>query len=168
MDVIKIIVGGLLLTLGRKIYWLFVALVGFALGLALAGRLFQDQPEWVALLVGIVLGLLGAVLARFFQKLALGIAGFAAGAFIVDALLKNAGSLNATLVLILTVVGGLIGAAFVSAAFDWALIALSSAAGALLVARALPFEGAVQFIILLVLFSVGVLLQFGLMRGEKH
>ena len=168
MDLIKIIVGGLLLTLGRKIYWLFVALVGFAAGLALGARLFQDQPEWVTIVVALAFGILGAVLAKFFQKLAIVIAGFAAGAFIVDALLKNAGDLNATLVLILTFVGGLIGAVFVSAAFDWALIVLSSAAGSLLVVRALTLEGALQLIVLVVLFVVGVVLQFGLMRGEKH
>jgi hypothetical protein len=168
MDVIKIVVGGLLLALGRKLYWLFVAAVGFAAGLALAGRLFQGQPEWVMILVGLLLGFFGALLAKFAQKLALGIAGFAAGAWIVQALLGSSEGSLAPLVLILALVGGIIGAVLVVAAFDWALIFLSSAAGALLIAQSLPFAGALNWLVLLVLFVLGIFMQLGLRESKPR
>jgi hypothetical protein len=168
MDLIKIIVGGLLLALGRKLYWLFVAAVGFAVGLALAGRLFQGSPEWVMILAGLLLGLLGALLAKFFQKLALGIAGFAAGAWIVQALLSKSEGSSTPLILGLALVGGIIGAVLVTAAFDWALIFLSAAAGSLLIAQSLPIEGLGNWFVILVLFILGIFLQLGLRESGRR
>lgn len=137
MVALKVIVGALLLSLGRKIYWLFVAAIGFAAGLALASRLFQNQSEWVLLLAALGFGVIGAVLAIFFQRLAISLAGFVAGALIVDALFKAAGSGNSWLFYVLLIVGGIIGAVLVSVVFDWALI-LFVIGGRLALDRAVP------------------------------
>ena len=168
MVAVKVIVGALLLGLGRKIYWLFVAAIGFAAGLALATRLLPNQTEWVMLLVALVFGVIGAVLAIFFQRLAISIAGFAAGALIVDALLKSISTSNSVLFYVLLIVGGIIGAVLVSVIFDWALILLSSVAGSLLIVQSLQLTGLVEVAVALVLFLVGLSLQFGLMRREKR
>lgn len=168
MVALKVIVGALLLSLGRKIYWLFVAAIGFAAGLALASRLFQNQSEWVLLLVALGFGVIGAVLAIFFQRLAISLAGFVAGALIVDALFKAAGSGNSWLFYVLLIVGGIIGAVLVSVVFDWALILLSSVAGSLLIVQSLKLTGLVEIVALLVLFLAGLSIQFGLMRREKR
>jgi len=168
MVALRVIVGALLLGLGRKIYWLFVAAVGFAAGLALASRFLQNQTELVVILVALGLGVLGAVLAIFFQRLAISLAGFVAGALIVDALFKAAGSGNSWLFYVLLIVGGIIGAVLVSVMFDWALILLSSAAGSFLIIQSLQLKGLVEVFLLLVLVIVGISIQFGLMRREKR
>ena len=64
-----------LLFLGRKLFWLFVAAVGFVVGMEAATTLYPHQPDW-SLIVGLILGLIGAVAAIFVQKAAIGIAGF--------------------------------------------------------------------------------------------
>jgi len=48
MDIILIILGTVLLALGRRLFWLFVGAVGFVAGLNLATHFFSDQPTWVA------------------------------------------------------------------------------------------------------------------------
>lgn len=55
--------GGALLFLGRKLYWFFVGAVGFVVGLSLATQWLQGGSEIVILLVGIVIGVVGALLA---------------------------------------------------------------------------------------------------------
>lgn len=63
----RIIEGIALLTLGRKLFWLFVGLIGFEAGTQFAGRMFVAMPEWMTLLIAIAVGLLGAILAIFLQ-----------------------------------------------------------------------------------------------------
>ena len=92
MSIINIAGGALLLTLGRKIFWFFVAAAGFYAGLELSTRYLNIKPEWVALLIALAVGLMGALLAYFFQKLVIGAAGFLAGAFIASRLLSHLGN----------------------------------------------------------------------------
>ena len=82
MAVINVVIGALLLVLGRKIFWFFVAAVGFYAGFELASRYINLQPAWVALAIGLAVGLAGALLAFFFEKLVIGASGFLAGVFI--------------------------------------------------------------------------------------
>ena len=56
----RILAGGLLLVLGRKLFWLYVALLGFAAGLTVASQLFHIQQEWLQLVIGIAFGIVGA------------------------------------------------------------------------------------------------------------
>src|SRR5690348_12988135 len=66
----SIVVGLLLLFLGRKLFWLFVGAVGFLVGVEVAATLFPHQPDW-SLIVGLILGLIGAVIAIFVQKISI-------------------------------------------------------------------------------------------------
>ena len=45
IDVLYGIIGIVLLTLGRRLFWLFVAGVGFAVGLQLAQQYLGTQPR---------------------------------------------------------------------------------------------------------------------------
>src|SRR5437879_752879 len=74
-----LLVGLVLLVYGRRLYWLFVAGIGFLTGLALGPRLLVGQPEWMILLVALVLALIGALLAAVAQKFVVGLIGFLAG-----------------------------------------------------------------------------------------
>ena len=59
----RVLVGLLLLVLGRRLYWLFVAGVGFLYGLKLAPVLMPEQSETVIVIVALVLALVGALVA---------------------------------------------------------------------------------------------------------
>src|SRR5215470_17532196 len=75
----RLLVGLVLLLFGRRLYWLFVAGIGFLTGLELAPRLFPDRPEWVILAAALGLALVGTVLAIVAQKVIIGLVGFLAG-----------------------------------------------------------------------------------------
>src|SRR5262245_17311349 len=79
---LTVVIGLGVLLAGRRLFWLFVAATGFLAGLRAGTHLLAGQPEWVMIAVAVALGLLGALLALFFQWLAIGLAGFVAGAYI--------------------------------------------------------------------------------------
>src|SRR5438093_11730389 len=89
-----IVLGVLLLTSGRKLFWLFVAAIGFVAGAHIAAVWMQNAPPLAAFLVAVVFGVLGAVLARGVQKLAIALAGFFAGGYLFT-LIVELGSLQA-------------------------------------------------------------------------
>lgn len=162
----QILAGALLLVLGRKLFWLYVAVLGFATGLTVASRLFNVQPEWVQLLIGIGFGLFGALLAYFFQEVAVAVAGFMGGSYVATSLLAsfgyNAGQAGDMLVWGLFIAGGIIGAVLAIMLFDWALILLTSLAGAMLVVEGLSMTLPGNWLIVVVLFAIGVIIQAGI------
>lgn len=162
----RILAGGLLLVIGRKLFWLYVGILGFVAGLTASERLFHVQPEWVQLLVGIALGIIGALLAYFFQEIAIAVAGFFAGAYLASSfstmLAVNPGQTGDVLTWILFIVGGLLGAFLAVMVFDWALIVLTSVTGAMLVVEGLSIAAPWAFWSMVGLAVVGVIIQAGL------
>ena len=157
--VAAILVGVLLLFLGRKLFWLFVAAVGFIVGSELAAVAFPHEPGWT-LLAGVVLGLIGAVLALFLQKIAVGAAGFLAGGYFLMAL-SRAWELHAPgNSWISFLVGGFVGAILMALVFDWALIIFSSISGAHLITHALGLAPGPASVVFVVLLVIGIVTQF--------
>ncbi len=167
----RILAGGLLLVLGRRLFWFYVAVLGFAAGLTLASRVFHVQPEWMQLVIGIMFGIVGAILAFFFQEIAIVVAGFLAGASIALTLMAgltgnpNAGGEVVTWVAF--ILGGVAGAALAAMLFDWALIILSSLAGALLITEGLQQTGPIGWLIAGGLFILGIIIQVNLERPPQ-
>lgn len=170
LSLINLILGGALLIAGRKLFWLFVGAAGFVTGLQLATRFWQGS-ELLALIVGLVLGLIFALLAIFLQALVIGIAGFLIGAYVLSVLAAMLGiDLTGGTIWIVYIIGGILGLILVSFLFDWALITLSSLAGASLITQAISpsgAQGATGGIIFFVLFIVGVLIQGSILRRER-
>jgi hypothetical protein len=156
------------LFLGRKLFWLFVAAIGFAAGMVVATRLFDVRPEWIAIVIGLVLGVLGALLAFVVQRVAIGVAGFLAGALIATSLVGALGFEQQLWFWAAALVGGLIGALLLAAVFDWALIGLSSLAGASVIIDALHPERAIAWLGLFILVGIGSAAQISMMRREKQ
>ncbi len=167
MSIIRLLLGVSLLTLGRKLFWLFVAAIGFEAGFLLADRLFSRE-SLLTLITAILVGLAGALLAVFLQKVAIWLSGFLAGGYFAVTLLETLGARPLQFELfsiIIFLVGGVIGVILVAFLFNWALIILSSLAGAALITRvvapASPPTGTLLFVIL---FVVGVVIQAIWMR----
>ena len=76
---INVLIGLILLFAGRRLFWLFVACVGFASGFHYAQQIWAIHSPILVLVMAIAVGGLGAIIAIFFQKAAIVIAGFAAG-----------------------------------------------------------------------------------------
>jgi hypothetical protein len=168
MLTLRALIGAALLTLGRKLFWLFVAAFGFLAGLDFGQRIFQGGPDWLILAVAVGAGLIGALLALFFQSVAIGIAGFVGGGYVLISLVAMVGFDAVRANWIVFVVGGIIGLILAYALLDWALIVLSSLAGAALIVEALNLPTVIGLIAFVALLVVGILIQANLLHKEKH
>ncbi len=160
---ITLILGALLLVLGRKLFWLFVGALGFVAGMSLAQNYLGGQSENVVLIAGIVCGLLGVVLAIFLQRVAIAAAGFFAGGYFVMNIAASYLGTTETTGWVLFVIGGVIGALLLSMLFDWALIVFSSLIGAVLVTQSLHLHNSPLLVFGLAI--AGILVQAQLRRG---
>src|SRR5262249_50294989 len=122
----------------------------------------------VQLIVAVVAGLIGAVLAIFLQKLAIAIAGFVAGAYAVTLLLPALNLNLGDLAWLLSIVGGVIGAVFGVVIFDWALIILSAFTVEILTSQPVPIPAFSPNIVPLILFVIGVPIQASFHRPPRR
>ncbi len=164
MNWFRILAGIVLLAAGRRLFWLLVGVLGLIWGVRAATHFFPGQPEWMVFAMALAAGILGALLALFFQWLAIGLAGFSVGAYIVLRLLHVSGWKAGGIEWVLLLIGGVLGALLMILVFDWALIILSSLAGAGLITESLYAEQGSGTLLFVGLFIVGVLLQFRLMK----
>src|SRR5437879_6207526 len=84
--IVGALIGVVILLFGRKLFWLCVAAVGFAAGVEIAPHLVHEPSPLLALTVALVLGLIGALLALFLQKVAIAVLGFLAGGKLAGAI----------------------------------------------------------------------------------
>ncbi|HXJ77756.1 MAG TPA: hypothetical protein VMS64_03650 [Candidatus Methylomirabilis sp.] len=160
---VGILVGLLLLLLGRRLYWVFVAGIGFLTGLELAPRLLSGQPEWVILVAALALALVGTVLAIVAQKLIIALVGFLAGGGIGVLLLRTLGAGSDAVRWLVYIVAGVVGMVLVLVLFEWGLILLSALAGASLivggVGESMHLSRQMTLVGMVVVAVVGVIVQ---------
>jgi hypothetical protein len=163
---ISVLLGAALLFAGRRLIWLFVGTLGFIFGMQLASLLPQ-LSETTILIVGLIFGVVFALLAVFLQRLAIGIAGFLAGGFILTTFFARLGveSLSNWVVYL---IGGAIGIVLVLLLFDWALIIIASLDGAVLLLQSFSSNTPAGVLIFFLLAITGIIIQGGLMlRGRR-
>jgi len=164
LTLVRVVVGLLLLTLGKRLFWLFVAGVGFVATLAVATQFFQPQSELTLFVIAVVAGFVGALLGVFAQKLAIGIAGFLAGGYLAIGLLGLLGIELGPQWWQPFLIGGILGALISYPLFDWALILLSALTGAVLVVQALEIGTDLALPLTVLAALVGVVIQAGIYR----
>lgn len=167
LNFLDAILGGALLLAGRKLFWLLVGAIGFVIGVEVAARFFHGS-NLIALLAGLLLGVVFAVLAIFVESIAIGIAGFLGGGYILQSLAAFVGFDQGALTWIAFIVGGIIGVILVAALLDWALITISSLAGASMVLSAFRLGQVNGGLLYLVLVIIGVAVQGSVLRQERH
>ena len=159
------VAGALLLALGRKLFWLFVGIAGFYVGIEFVRVLLAEQPQWLMWAVGIGAGLVGAVLALVFQRLGFAMAGFYAGGYVALVVAERfaPGAVGVATFL----VGAVIGAVFAAMAMDWAIIVLSCVLGAALVVARLGLDDRIGLAVFLGLVAVGIVVQSRTMGADS-
>src|SRR6266571_232037 len=167
VPIFSILIGVVILFFGRKLFWLCVAAVGFAAGVEIAPHLVQDPSALLALTVALLLGVIGALLALFLQKIAIAVLGFLAGG-------KLAGAIAAAFLVhyaqystIIFVAGGLVGAILLLVLFDWALIIVSALIGAHLIQSAIILPPSGSTIVFIGLTLIGILVQAASLRRSR-
>ena len=165
--IVGALIGAVILFFGRKLFWLCVAAVGFAAGVEIAPHLVHEPSSLLALAVALVLGLIGALLALFLQRVAIAVLGFLAGG-------KLAGSIAAAFFVqyaqystVIFVIGGVVGAILLLALFDWALIVVSSLIGAHLIQSAIVLPASGSTIVFIGLAVLGILVQATSLRRSR-
>ena len=164
VPIISALIGVVVLLFGRKLFWLFVAAVGFAAGVEFAPHLIHEPSPMLALTFALVLGFIGALLAIFLQKIAIAVVGFLAGGKLAGAVATAFFVHHASYSGLTFVIGGIIGAVLLLMVFDWALIVLSSVVGAHLIQSALVLPQSGSTILFVALTAIGVIVQAASMR----
>jgi hypothetical protein len=160
MQIVNVVLGAILLFFGRTLYWVFVGIAGFLLGMMLADQYLQSQSEAVQFIAALCAGVLGALVAIFVQRLAFAIGGFFAGGYIALSIAAHLGANPDDTIWF--VVGGVIGAIIAAMVMDWAIIVLSSLAGAAAIVSGLTgiqMDSSVRSILFVVLAIVGIVVQ---------
>mgnify|MGYP006302232611 CR=1 FL=1 len=161
LAILALLMGLISLAFGRRIYWAFVAVAGFLLGLVLGPLLFSEvAPSWQPWLT-LLLALAFAGLSLVLHKFMIAISGAIGLGTLVYLLTQP--NLPEWAVITLTIVAGVIGLIIAWALFDWGLMIFSAMAGASLMTSGLvslfPATSGADWIIFLFLFVVGLTFQ---------
>lgn len=167
MTLLFILTGILLLIAGRKLFWFFVGVLGFAVGFTLMSNMTQTDSQVMVYGVSIAAGIAAALLAVFIQKIAVIVVGFAAGGFVLLNFLGEIGWHGHPLPWVLFVVGGIIGAILLTKAFEWALIILSSVTGAIIILWPLHPGAPLNAVLVIMLAIIGLITQGREMMKRK-
>jgi len=157
MALFNILVGAALLLFGRRLFWLFVAGVGFVVGAALATRWFGAGSDWMTLAIALAFGVISALLSVVLRRLVVALSGFLAGGYVLYRLALDLQ--HEPLAGIAFFLGGIVGAILVIALFDWALIVLSALTGATVIVQNLALDRSASALLFVVLLALGVAVQ---------
>jgi hypothetical protein len=157
--ILQIVFGLAMLLLGRKLFWIFVGSMGFITATELAVTSMSAQPEWVVVLIGLAAGIVGALLAIFFQAGAIALAGILGGGYLGLLVTRSLQLSSQTAHTIAYVVGAVVGLILFLVFFDGALIAFSSFAGSYILAQQFELTGVYFWLVLVVIAFLGVAFQ---------
>jgi Domain of unknown function (DUF4203) len=160
--IVEIVAGLLLLLAGRRLFWLFIAIVGFVAGAEIAREMLASRSDWVVWVFGAGAGIVGAVAAMLFQRVAFALAGFYAGSYLSMVIAQSLGWSMPDFALIL--VGGVIGALVAALVMDWAIIVLSTLVGVGMIVGALDLLPLHLVILASVLAALGIVVQSSTVR----
>ncbi len=170
MNILNILLAFVVLLTGRKLFWLFIATLGFLAGASLGPRFIEADPAWLIWVFSLGLGLAGALLAVFVKRFAIAVAGFVGGWYLMMTLATTFDWHLGGTAWVLYAIGGLILSGVVSSLYDWALILLSSILGSLILVQGLHLDLApfLVSVILLALIIAGISVQRRAWRQEQE
>ncbi len=167
LSILNLVIGAILLVAGRKLFWLLVGGIGFVIGVQLATRFFNGS-QITMILAGVILGIIFAMLALFVESIAIGIAGFLGGGYVLLSIAGMFALDRGLLGGVIFIIGGILGIILVVTLLNWALITISSLAGASMVISAFGLTAATAGLIFIGLVIAGVLIQGMALRREGH
>lgn len=164
MDVIRGVIGGILLFLGRELNFLFAGSMAALIALRLTPLLPSQWPDWsdYAFIGG--LALIAATITIINERIGYFLSGFLAGGlFLVEYFVPGV----LTLPLPLFIIGGTIGSLVIGIFTDWALMIVSCLIGAYYVTNLFTLSPTAEILVGSGLFIIGAVTQAILMRAQK-
>jgi len=165
MLIVRGIIGGIILFMGRELNFLFAGGMAALIGFRLTPKLPPAWPEWsdYAFIVGLAVVAAAAVIAN--ERAGYFISGFLAGGFVLVEYFEP-GVL--TLPLVPFIVGGVIGALIIGVFTEWALIVVTSLIGAIYATTLFRLTPTAEILVAGGLFVIGALAQVLIMRSQKQ
>jgi hypothetical protein len=165
MNILQIILGLIVLTTGRKLPWLFVAVIGFVFGMYIEMELLHMKSRWLIQIIGLVIGVIALVLGVYLKLIPIAVASIISGGYGAYYLAQLLGIKTGVLPWIFFVIGSVLGIILLATQFEWAVILLSSLGGATLVGKHLNPQHNIALVVFLALILVGVIVQVVVLRG---
>ncbi len=156
---VQLLAGAVLLFLGRRMFWLLVAAIGFFFGLGLADAYLSVDAEALRWTLGILAGILAGLVAVFLQRFAITAAGTVAAGYSTYWYLSLTWDPLQLWHWALVAGAAVLGLLIARTVFDFGLIFLSALAGATLVLEAVGSEASISRWMFLVLVLVGTAVQ---------
>ena len=164
MLVIRGVIGGILLFLGRELNFLFAGAMAALIGLRLTPLLSPEWPPWseYAFMGGLVL--IAAAITIINERVGYFLSGFLAGGlFLVEYYAPGV----LTLPLLPFTIGGVIGSLIMGIFTEWALMIVSCLVGAYYVTNLFTLSPTAKTLVGSGLFIIGAITQAILMRMQK-
>jgi len=154
-----IVIGTLLLFMGRNLFWLLVGVMGFIIASELSVDLLQGQPAWMQVLIPFVGGLIGVMLAISIQEAAILFSGFMAGGYFINILLHAMSMQQQHQEWTTFIIGGIVGALLMMWLFDPVLVVVSSITGSTLIVQSFHLRSTPASAVFLILVVSGIVVQ---------
>ncbi len=164
MLIIRGVIGGILLFLGRELNFLFAGAMAALIGFRLTPLLPPQWPAWSDAAFMITLGVIAAIIVLVNERVGYFLSGFLAGGFL---LIEYYAPNLLTVPLLPFIVGGVIGALILGLLTEWALILVSSGIGAAYVLNLFRLNPTAEILIGAGLFIIGAVTQVVIMQAQK-
>jgi hypothetical protein len=168
MIVLKFVLGIALLVMGRRMFWLCLGGIGFIFGFDFAEQMIHGQPQSIILIIALLVGILSAMTAIFFQKFAIFVTGFFGGGYLLIEFLKILGIRTDNYHWLIFIGGGVAGAILIGILFGWTLIVFSSLMGSFLILKTVHSGPHFSELFFILLMMVGIVIQSGLLKNHFH
>jgi len=164
MQILRGVIAGILLFLGREVNFLFAAATAAFIGLRLTPLLPPQWPWWSDYAFMAVLAIVAAAITLANDRVGYFLSGFLAGGyFLMEYYQPNV----LTFPLLPFILGGVFGTLIIGFFTEWALVIVTCLIGAYYVTNLFRLSYTAQLLVGSGLFIIGALTQFILIRMQK-
>jgi hypothetical protein len=167
LNALLLVIGLILVLLGRKVYLISIGILGFLGGLFLFTSFIGTAHDWRSLLFALLFGTVGSLLAFALHKAAWLFGGFCGGGVLALYLNDATRIISVGSPVLLFLVGGAAGALLFLLVLDWALIVVTTLTGAALITYQSHLAGAAGKALFLALTAIGLFVQARAKRGDR-
>jgi len=167
LNALLLVIGLILVLLGRRVYLISIGILGFLGGLYLFTSFIGSARDWRSLLFALLFGTVGSLLAFKLHKAAWLFGGFCGGGVLALYFNDATGMIRDGSPVTLFLVGGAAGAFLFLLLLDWSLILVTTLTGAALISWQSRLSGGALQALFFGLTALGLLVQARAMRGDR-